>query len=133
MSAMAGRQRSNRGEAMLVAIVEGWPQEKRGLADLARKIDGIEEAGNSAVGRGRGLRLRRLPGLQGQMRAAASAGCAVGEEEGAAVRQPARRGCRKEQHFYDKRNRGATTDGEEGDEFVNQVQRKGCAEVDAQR
>ncbi|RRT38394.1 hypothetical protein B296_00018741 [Ensete ventricosum] len=124
MSTMAGRQRRNRGEAMLVTIVEGWSQEKRGWAVLARKIDGREEAGNSMVGRGRGLHLLRLPGLQGD--------AAVGEEEGATVRQPARRGCRKEQHFYDKRNRGATTDGEEGDEFVNQVQRKGCAEVDAQ-
>ncbi|RRT39027.1 hypothetical protein B296_00046189 [Ensete ventricosum] len=68
-SASAGRQRRNRGEATLAVIAEGWPQEKRGWADLARKIDGREEANNNAVGRGRGPQLLRLPGLQGQMRA----------------------------------------------------------------
>ncbi|RWW72871.1 hypothetical protein BHE74_00019297 [Ensete ventricosum] len=54
---------------------KGWPQEKRGRANLARKINGREEAGNNAVGRGRGPRLLRLPGLQGQMRAT---GCGNG-------------------------------------------------------
>ncbi|RWW52077.1 hypothetical protein BHE74_00041529, partial [Ensete ventricosum] len=51
---------------------------KRDRADLARKIDGREEAGNNAVGRGRGPRLLRLPRLQGHMRAATLAGCDSG-------------------------------------------------------
>ncbi|RWV94436.1 hypothetical protein GW17_00043018, partial [Ensete ventricosum] len=63
-SASAGRQRRNRGEATLAVIAEGWPQERRGRADLARKIDGREEASNSAVGSGRGPHLLRLPMLQ---------------------------------------------------------------------
>ncbi|RWW06447.1 hypothetical protein GW17_00030225 [Ensete ventricosum] len=57
------------GRADGSGAAEGWPQKKRGRADLARKIDGRDKAGNSAVGRGRGRRLLRLPGLQGQMRA----------------------------------------------------------------
>ncbi|RZS16730.1 hypothetical protein BHM03_00048757 [Ensete ventricosum] len=57
---------------------EGLQVQKRDRADLARKIDGREEAGNNAVGRGRGPRLLRLPRLQGQMRAAALAGCDSG-------------------------------------------------------
>ncbi|RZS07207.1 hypothetical protein BHM03_00038000 [Ensete ventricosum] len=51
---------------------------KHGRADLARKIDDREEADNSAVGKGRGPRLLRLSRLQGQMRAATSAGCGSG-------------------------------------------------------
>ncbi|RZR78422.1 hypothetical protein BHM03_00003754, partial [Ensete ventricosum] len=70
-----GRRRGGRGgtegEQSLAAIAEGWSQEKHDRVDLARKIDGKEEAGNSAVGRGRGPRLLRM---QGQMRAEASAG-----------------------------------------------------------
>ncbi|RWW20775.1 hypothetical protein GW17_00015094 [Ensete ventricosum] len=64
------RSRSSRevGCADGSGAAEGWPQEKRSRADLARKIDGKKEAGNSAIGRGRGPRLLRLPGLQGQMR-----------------------------------------------------------------
>ncbi|RWW70210.1 hypothetical protein BHE74_00022121 [Ensete ventricosum] len=62
------RRREGRGgterKQSLIAIAEGWSQEKRGWADLARKTDGREEAGNSAVGRGRGPRLLRLPGLR---------------------------------------------------------------------
>ncbi|RZS03636.1 hypothetical protein BHM03_00033832 [Ensete ventricosum] len=70
------RQREEEiGEATVAAIAEGWPQEKHDWADLAGKIDGREEAGNNTVSRGRGPQLLRLPGLQGHMRAATSAGC----------------------------------------------------------
>ncbi|RWW90371.1 hypothetical protein BHE74_00000515 [Ensete ventricosum] len=64
------RSRSSRevGCADGSGAAEGWPQEKRSRANLARKIDGKKEAGNSAISRGRGPRLLRLPGLQGQMR-----------------------------------------------------------------
>ncbi|RWV81340.1 hypothetical protein GW17_00057249 [Ensete ventricosum] len=70
-----GGRGGTEGRQSLTAIAEGWPQEKHGRADLAGKIDGREEAGNNTVSRGRGPQLLRLPGLQGQMRAAASAGC----------------------------------------------------------
>ncbi|RWW54332.1 hypothetical protein BHE74_00039091 [Ensete ventricosum] len=68
------RSRSSRevGLADGSGAAEGWLQEKRDRADLTHKIDGREEASNSAVGRGRGPRLLRQ---QGQMRAATSAGC----------------------------------------------------------
>ncbi|RRT70635.1 hypothetical protein B296_00020777 [Ensete ventricosum] len=130
-----GGREGTEGKQSLLAIVEGWPQEKRGRADLARKIDDREEAGNNAVGKGRGPRLLRLPGLQGHMRAAATAGCGSGMRGICGFAGEERKmmvgGCGKEQDVYGERNRGATTDGEEGDEFADHVQRKGCVEVDA--
>ncbi|RZS04077.1 hypothetical protein BHM03_00034356 [Ensete ventricosum] len=74
-----GGRGGTEGRQSLTAIAEGWPQEKRSRANLAHKINGREEAGNSAVGRGRGSRLLRLPGLQGQMRAVASGGFGSGD------------------------------------------------------
>ncbi|RWW46099.1 hypothetical protein BHE74_00047995 [Ensete ventricosum] len=72
----------------------GWPQEKCGRADLARKIDDREEAGNNAVGRGRGP---GLPRLQGQMRAAAR------EKEEAAFSGGWQRRLATEADRYDRR------------------------------
>ncbi|RRT56573.1 hypothetical protein B296_00047761 [Ensete ventricosum] len=73
-----GGKGGTEGKQSLAAIAEGWPQEKYDRANLACKINDREEADNNAVGRGRGPRLLRLLGLQGQMRAAASVGYGSG-------------------------------------------------------
>ncbi|RRT68061.1 hypothetical protein B296_00011727 [Ensete ventricosum] len=76
-SFMTRRQRKDDGALGRGDCNGNTSTSKHGRADLARKIDDREEADNSAVGRGRGPRLLRLSGLQGQMRAATSVGCDI--------------------------------------------------------